>query len=305
MARARSTATKTQAPAEEPAEALAEAPAEELQEIQEVPRKGDVITTSILKVTPEKAHTWLQQNPVNRAVRQRAVNTFAGAISRGEWSVNGESIKFDRDGNLLDGQHRLLAIVEAGRAVELNVVQGLDPQAQDTIDTGARRTPANALQLHGFSDANNTAAIATFIFRYDRRFLPRTHIGHDPTVRQILDVLDDHEDLVRGGVMYGRSLNKELPIRVTVAGAAACLITRSEPLQAANFLAQVRTGENLVMVSPALQLRNRVIKDANQPRKMKPVEVLAIFLKAFIAWRTDTPVQLLSWKMGTEKFPQL
>lgn len=74
---------------------------------------------TIETVTPMKAARWLKRNIANRRVSPKVVRNYAGDMSRGEWLLNGEAIKFDRDGNLLDGQHRLGAIVHNGKSVRL------------------------------------------------------------------------------------------------------------------------------------------------------------------------------------------
>ena len=64
----------------------------------------------IVDITPEMAREYLEKNSHNRRLSERSVRNLATAIKNGEWQVNGEAIKVDKEGNLLDGQHRLSAI---------------------------------------------------------------------------------------------------------------------------------------------------------------------------------------------------
>ncbi len=70
---------------------------------------------------------------------------------------NGDPIRFDIDEILRDGQHRLEAAVRAGETIEVLVVYGLAPQAQETMDLGRKRTVADALQMRGL---RSTATLA-------------------------------------------------------------------------------------------------------------------------------------------------
>ena len=69
-------------------------------------------------ITPKLAEKWMEANKNNRPLRRSLVGRYAGAIRRGQWELNGESIKFDEDGVLFDGQHRLAAVVEANKPIK-------------------------------------------------------------------------------------------------------------------------------------------------------------------------------------------
>jgi hypothetical protein len=81
-------------------------------------------------------------------------------MRRGEWRVNGEAIKISRDGKILDGQHRLMAVLEADVAIETLVITGLEPEAQETMDQGRARSLADVFKLRG-EKYHNPLATAT------------------------------------------------------------------------------------------------------------------------------------------------
>jgi hypothetical protein len=76
----------------------------------------------------------------------------------GDWWLNGETIIFGSDGTLLDGQHRLFAIAQAGVFVDLLVVRGIDEEAFRTLDGGRTRTTGEVLGIEGEKNSNNVAA---------------------------------------------------------------------------------------------------------------------------------------------------
>jgi predicted nucleic acid-binding Zn ribbon protein len=75
---------------------------------------GQRPAASIVYVTPEMAERWLGHNKVNRNLRNRRVDQFARDMRSGRWQLTGEAIKFGKSGNLIDGQHRLWAVIESG-----------------------------------------------------------------------------------------------------------------------------------------------------------------------------------------------
>src|SRR5438105_15160569 len=91
-------------------------------------------------ITPKKAQEYLGRNTANRPLSQRTVRDFAQAMRRGEWRVTHQGIAFDTTGALVDGQHRLAALVEAAVPEGVTVMTDVPVGAFDVLDTGKRRT---------------------------------------------------------------------------------------------------------------------------------------------------------------------
>ena len=96
-----------------------------------------------IDVTPEQAKKWLAHNMMNRPVRKGYVSALADAMQRGEWMVNHQAIAVNGN-KLVDGQHRLMALLESGLPkVRMTVITDADAATFDTIDIGAKRTMAD------------------------------------------------------------------------------------------------------------------------------------------------------------------
>jgi hypothetical protein len=80
------------------------------------PAKSLAIETKMMWVTPEIAKKYLERNTENRTLRPHWVNTLALAIKNNEFITTHQSIAFSKSGRLLDGQHRLHAIIQANKA---------------------------------------------------------------------------------------------------------------------------------------------------------------------------------------------
>ena len=99
-------------------------------------------------ITPEKAQLLLARNADhNRKLRPSKVTRYAEDMKTGQWKATPEPIIFDWNGTLINGQHRLNAIVESGTSHMMFIVRDVDPEIYDKIDRGAQRSPSDALGL--------------------------------------------------------------------------------------------------------------------------------------------------------------
>ena len=78
------------------------------------------------------AEAYLQNNAYHRKVKQKKVDEYMKEMQDGKWKLNGKSIIFDKNGRLLNGQHRLAAVVQAGVPLTILVVRGIDPEVLET-----------------------------------------------------------------------------------------------------------------------------------------------------------------------------
>jgi hypothetical protein len=119
--------------------------------------------TETVKVTPALAEKWLKRNPKNRWLRQSYIDGLAVLMQKGLFYLNPQGIIFDTSGNLLDGQHRLWAVIKSGCTVEFRVTYDCG-QIQDVLDVGVKRNIGDQLHLqHGILNANRMAAIVNIL----------------------------------------------------------------------------------------------------------------------------------------------
>src|SRR5262245_57256682 len=66
----------------------------------------------VFELTPEACRYWLEFcNPHNRTLNLDWVRQIADAIRAGEWKINGETVVFNPDTTMGNGQHRCKAII--------------------------------------------------------------------------------------------------------------------------------------------------------------------------------------------------
>lgn len=105
--------------------------------------------SSIVEVSPELAKEWLRSNTFNRKVSPSTVSKYARDMSSGDWRLNHQGIAFDDQGVLVDGQHRLHAVIKSGSTVKMMVTWGADRVGIDELRV---RHAADVIKFGGISD---------------------------------------------------------------------------------------------------------------------------------------------------------
>lgn len=105
-------------------------------------------------ITPELATEYLSHNCTNRALRGKDVDTLARDMINGKFVLTHQGIAFDSAGNLLDGQHRLSAVVKAGVSVYMRVTRGIKFEDAAFMDIGVKRNLQDGFAFSGkYSDS--------------------------------------------------------------------------------------------------------------------------------------------------------
>lgn len=243
------------------------------------------------RVTPEIAYRWLEQNTSNRNVNQKVVEKYARDMKAGRWHYTGEAIQFGISGRLLNGQKRLWACILADVPFEVMVIRGLEDEQtiQDVIDTGEKRTLANALQIHGEKDGNNLASIISMCWRYEQGTI---HSKGHPTHEEGLEWFRDNPD-VRQAVLVGRAAAKELKIAASVTGSTFYLNSRVDAEAAEEFWRLAASGEGLPAGSPILAFRRWILGQLARRERPRGEVLFDYALKAMAAWRDGRTMRML------------
>lgn len=254
-------------------------------------------------ISPKKALAWLKNNSSNRAIKKSVVDRYAKAISNDEWRVNGESIKFNGAGKLIDGQHRLLSVIAAGKSIKVYVVNGLEDDCFDTIDQGNSRSISDVFSKYKEEHYATLAASIGWLFRHrcgaiSKRLQLRT--------AQAVKMLQDHP-----GIRHCCAISSKIRARKVVSvGMFSCIyyLCRTIDLKLADsFWKSVATGENLVKDDPAYRLRDKMMLNKNKIKeaKLSQPELWALCIKAWNYEREGVRCKKLSWNSEREEMPEL
>jgi len=121
--------------------------------------KETQIRSTYVEMTPELAQKYLDTQVHNRPLSKAWVTALADSMKRGEWTEDGNSIKMDDAGHLIDGQHRLHAIIRSGRTIPMEVRSGFHRDALYIIDAFTKsRSVGDVLALNGIKSSRAVAA---------------------------------------------------------------------------------------------------------------------------------------------------
>lgn len=259
-------------------------------------------------VTPALAGEWLAANTHNRHLRPRVVTAYATDMANGDWQWNGETIKFSRSGVLLDGQHRLAGVVEAGVCVPMLVVRGLPDEVQVTVDGGAKRSLPDILRLRGETNTYQLASIVRKVNLWEAGFTKPKSANHQPTNSELLRTLDAHPEL-REVANWAASVASGCALPASLIGLCMWVFTEIDGEDADMFFERLRDGQALVKGDPVYELRKATEKTLGGIRGSKRSEtyLLAIMIKAWNAYRAGEKVGILRYRPGgasPEKFPE-
>jgi len=106
------------------------------------------ISTTIEMITPKQAAEYLSKNhPKNRPLRAKRVKEWATTLKEGRWVLTHQGIAFDVEDYLIDGQHRLSAIIASGVPAQMMVTRNMSIDSFVVLDQGAYRNSADILRL--------------------------------------------------------------------------------------------------------------------------------------------------------------
>lgn len=232
--------------------------------------------TSIETITPHKAAEWLSRNIGNRPQHSRMVPRFAQAMLDGAWRLNGESIKFAADGTLIDGQHRLLACIEAGVPFSSMVIRGLDRNVFSTLDQNTKRTASDTFSINGEVNTNTLSAACLLI-----RQVARKKLGYADPMRidQAANLLKANPG-IRDCTAFAVS-NRCTFLSTSICAALLFLFRKSCELVGDEFMTNLIVGENLERGMPEFALREKLIDNAAQRRKFTRVAIVKLCIKAW------------------------
>jgi hypothetical protein len=135
----------------------------------------------VMEVGPDLAARWLDGNTHNRPLRSALVDRFARDMQAGRWQLTHQGIAFDPDHVLIDGQHRLWAVVISGVTVRMRVFFNEPLESMQAVDTGLVRSNFDVLHLTGEAGEISAKHLATLraMLAGDGLKLPKMTVGEE------------------------------------------------------------------------------------------------------------------------------
>lgn len=246
---------------------------------------------SRMTITPAMAETWLGRNTRNRHIRPVTVQIYARDMAEGSWQYTGESIKFDTEGRLLDGQHRLRAIIEANVPVDMEVIEDLNPDAQDVLDTGLKRTFADMLRMSEVPYATTVAAAARIGLAVERGVIH----GHkfSPTHTEVLEWVEQHPAIIRSSEIGRSNLSRHACIRPAILAYCHFEMAKIDEDAAGLFWEGVAEKVGLEAGDARLALALRLADIQRNRSRLATAQFLSMIFRSWNHWREGRSVSLI------------
>lgn len=274
------------------------------------------ISIEVKEITPKLAKDVLENhNNLNRNRNKEHVRALLKNMKQGTWRFNGDTIRFDRGGELIDGQHRLAALVEFGKPLPMIVVKGFDKETIKTIDQEIKpRNLADLFKMNGVKDAVTVSAIINRFFamggtnsfissnRYSRAPAPGTVLNSKTTIDAKYNEYFANPDLWDDIASYARRCYKNTRLlRISdIGGMYAFLYLRvhhsDEEIRGFfNRLCFTETDVNVINL-----LRDTLIRDLTSKIPMTSLVKSQYLTKAWNYYIKGKEVKVLSYNKKTE-----
>jgi len=217
------------------------------------------IDVYLLEVTPKLAEKWLHNKNRNRSIHLSQLNRIKRSLVQGRWEINGETIIFDADGRLIEGQHRCQAVLDTGITLWSLAVRGIDQERFKTMGQGSKRSAGDILGIRGERNARHLAAALRWVWRYENDMMMNPH--PPITDDELADTIFDHAEIVNS-IPYGTK--KGIFIAPGMATALHYLFHQKNAAMANDFFESFAEGTNLSGGNPILVLRETLFKRAKR-----------------------------------------
>lgn len=262
--------------------------------------------------TPDDAENYLMKNPSNRTLSWSRIRTYAKSMEEGKWRHdNGESIKIDADGNLIDGQHRLEAIKLINKPILLAVMRNLPADSRITIDTGKKRSGSDALRMYGHTYRTSTVAATLRLIHKEKKGTLHTNTGESLTNEEILNLLKEHPNLENSLRDLNKIIKKgNMPsiLPTSVALLLFYMWHSAYPRETEDFFTKLFVGIGLMPNTGVFHLRNRLIRATAALKRVDRLdheEKIALTIKAFKKDLKHETVKSLNYSKNNEPFPSV
>lgn len=225
--------------------------------------KPDQVITKMELITPEKAKELLKYNDLNRPIRKNIVDYYSNQMLNGQWTLSGQTISLTYDGRLIDGQHRLAAIIKSGKSIYCNIARNVPEESFVNYDRLRSRSTGDVLGIYGIKNARNISAALTSYFHLKAKRFGQAGFGEnirskgqgcikDSREKSTIDIIhfyDKHEILINK-ISYNSSIIRKKLKYFPESKLMAIMLYLIYDKQyrddvVFNFFSQLYTGENI------------------------------------------------------------
>ena len=268
------------------------------------------VTAEMLFITPEMAQEFLNNNNKNRMPSPSNIDKLKEEILKIQWLVGTDVIGFDTDGQLCNGQHRLIALIKSGATgVWMYVMKGIDARYIQKADTGKKRSAADVLRMYGIPSnlksivaSASKSAMTILKGKADAKIQSTGYI----TNTECLNFVKANEEEIIKSAKYAKLFTAKFMDKNTIAF-LHFLYSQSNRKEIENFFDEVEAGNLRGEKTAATELRKVLIEDMNRRESGDPVLKRKQKLIAYVTY-ANLYIQGINKKVSLnarKKFPEL
>lgn len=250
-------------------------------------------------ITPEIAKEYLQANTNNRPCSPSRIAEIAGAMRRGEWMANGDSIRFSEEGVLLDGQGRLKACILSGTEFKTLVVRGIHAEAFKTMDLGKKRNIRDILSMKDEKSVSRLSSALRFLMMYESGAY--TNASYSPI--QLEGCLNRNPGLRQWMVASGQTFKVTADASTVLTVCYLGSLTRQEV--AVEFARLFNEGVGLEKGSPVLALRERLQQDRASNSRLPKSYISQMIIHAYNSFANGDKRTIIKGNRNTSELPRI
>jgi hypothetical protein len=211
-------------------------------------------------ITPEIAEDLLTNNSINRPFNKANLVYLKSQLLSGHWLLTHQGIAISNNGVVLDGQHRLRAVLETGISVEMLVTSNVEESVFSVLDTGKRRDGSDVLSVNGASNTHTTSSAIKNYIHY--KTMPELVWGNRVICNK--QVLEQYESDIEGWQWASTTAQKAVLRGIVVPGPLSCFnyLARQKGHELSaleEFCNSIKEGAGLKKGNPIHAFRNKCI----------------------------------------------
>lgn len=269
--------------------------------------------TSIVEITPKLAAELLGNNARNRKLRASVVKRYANDIELGLWRLSGEPIILNSEGAVVDGQHRLAAVVGANKSIRSVLVEGADPSVFDVVDCGLPRKAQDALEISGYERARWMALIGRRLCMAWEHGVEKAFYDGKPSSvlaisnARLVEFCRTHARRIIGSInaIVGIGDIAMSPILPTTLMSVHSMLDREHQEKFVEFASQIVLGLNATPGGVTHLLRRNLIAQQQQYGRVSLRLTAGVLIKAWNHFLAGTSPGAFIRFRSDEAFPEL
>ncbi|MEI6187061.1 MAG: hypothetical protein WCP46_00975 [Alphaproteobacteria bacterium] len=258
-------------------------------------------------ITPQMARELLKGNNSNRSLNENRILFYAKAMKNGEWKEDtAEMIKLSISNNLIDGQHRLHALIKANASIYMHVAYNISESVFDVLDTGKARSAGDILSSKGIPNPTKISSSISGYYNLKKgnRFMHQqksTTLSNQEVLKYYNEKPEFWQKVANKARVWEGKFSRVLPL--SFIASHYVLFSEISIESAEVFFTQLCTGENISNATMHT-IRKCFLDDKLNISKIPTNNKSIYILKAWNAFRMKKEIKRIIFDLSKEDFPR-